>query len=68
MYLYSDGLVDVTDAREERFDTERLAEKLDKLRPGSLEASLPGLLGQLREWSGKDSFDDDLSVLGFEIS
>jgi PAS domain S-box-containing protein len=68
MYLYSDGLVDVTDAREERFDAERLAEKLDKLRPGSLEASLPSLLGQLREWSGKDSFDDDLSVLGFEIS
>ena len=68
MYLYSDGLVDVTNAREERFDTERLAEELAKSRRDSLEASLRGLIDQLQEWSGKKSFDDDVSVLGFAIS
>jgi PAS domain S-box-containing protein len=68
MYLYSDGLVDVTNARGERFDTERLAEELAKLSTGPVEASLPSLIDRLRKWSGKDSFEDDVSVLGFEIS
>lgn len=67
MYLYSDGLVDVTNDREEPFGTERLADELAGLRPGSLEASLLSLIDQLRGWSGRDSFDDDVSVLGFEI-
>ena len=67
MYLYSDGLVDVTNARGERFDTGRLAGELVKLRAETVEASLPSLIDRLREWSGEKSFQDDVSVLGFEI-
>lgn len=67
MYLYSDGLVDVANTRGERFDTDRLAEELVTLKAEPLEKSLPSLIDRLREWSGKNSFQDDVSVLGFEI-
>jgi PAS domain S-box-containing protein len=67
MYLYSDGLVDVANTRGELFDADRLAKELVELRAEPIEASLPSLLDRLREWSGKDSFQDDVSVLGFEI-
>lgn len=68
MYLYSDGLVDVTNTRGERFDMARLAAELGKLSSASLQAGLPSLVDRLCEWSGGDSFEDDVSVLGFEIS
>lgn len=68
MYLYSDGVIDVTDPHGERFDIDGLAEELSRHRSISLEASLTSLMDRLRERSGQDSFEDDVSVLGFEIS
>jgi PAS domain S-box-containing protein len=67
MYLYSDGLVEVSNVKGEHFGEERLAEELNKLRTNSLKSGLSSLIHQLRDWSGEDSFKDDVSILGFEI-
>lgn len=67
MYLYSDGLVDVTNVRGEHFETARLTDELGKLSSMSLRDSLSSLIKQLRKWSGEVSFQDDVSVLGFEL-
>jgi PAS domain S-box-containing protein len=68
MYLYSDGLVDVKNARGEHYDTARLIEILDTLSSMSLKSGLSFLIDQLNEWSGEDNLQDDVSILGFEIN
>jgi len=67
IYLYSDGLVDATNADGELLGERRLAEALSKLRSNSLKSGLSSLIRRLRDWSGDDSFQDDISILGFEI-
>lgn len=67
MYFYSDGLVETEDAHGERFETERLLQEIEGHRDISLQASVPRLISRLQRWSGKTSFDDDLSLLGFEV-
>ena len=67
IFLYSDGLLDVTNTEGERFEAERLLKEVSTLSSGSLKSGLPILIDRLREWSGKNSFDDDISILGFEI-
>ena len=67
IFLYSDGLLDLTNTEGERFEAERLLKEVRKLSSDSLKTGLPTLIDRLREWSGKDSFEDDISILGFEI-
>jgi PAS domain S-box-containing protein len=67
VYLYSDGLLDVTNASGEQLGEKRLAEELGKVCSTSLKTGLSSLIDRLHEWSGEDSFQDDVSILGFEI-
>jgi sigma-B regulation protein RsbU (phosphoserine phosphatase) len=67
MYFYSDGLVEATNAGGERFESQRLLEGLFTAKTLSLEESVSDFITRLKEWSGKTSFEDDVSLLGFEI-
>ena len=67
IYLYSDGLVDATNDRDERFEDQRLLRELGAVQAASLKASVPALISRLRAWSGNETFQDDVSLLGFEI-
>jgi PAS domain S-box-containing protein len=67
MYFFSDGLVEATNAREERFESQRLLDGLSATRTLSLEESVSQFITRVKEWSGKTSFEDDVSLLGFEI-
>jgi PAS domain S-box-containing protein len=67
VYLYSDGLVEVSNAGGEHFGDERLAEELNRLSAKPLKSGLSSLVQRLRDWSGEDNLEDDVSILGFEI-
>ncbi|UCC81065.1 MAG: SpoIIE family protein phosphatase [Candidatus Zixiibacteriota bacterium] len=67
MYLYSDGLVDTINSSGEEFGNQRFLHELTAGGKSSLEASIPAIINRLREWSGKEKFQDDISLLGFEI-
>jgi len=68
IYLYSDGLVDMENSRGDRFGDRRLLEAIDSLKATSMNDSPAALITRLKEWSGKDRFRDDISILGFEIA
>lgn len=67
IFLFSDGLLETTNNHGEFYGEKRLADKISKLCNYSLESSLTSLIVSLEDWSDGDSFQDDISVLGFEI-
>lgn len=64
LYLFSDGIIEETNNKEEQFGTDRLAEELKSI-PGSPDY-LERLLQKAGEWSGTGSFKDDVAIV--EIS
>ena len=66
VYLYSDGLIDVLDHREEPYDVERLARTLAGLRHETLSASLNAALEDVERWGRNRPLADDVSILAFE--
>ncbi len=67
MYLYSDGLLETVNASGEQFGAQRVLDEVAAFRVISLEASVVALKDRLKDWSGSDVFQDDVSLLGFEI-
>jgi len=68
MYLYSDDLVDATNTRGEQFEDQRLLHELAASGISSLEVSVPAIISRLKDWSGSEAFQDDVSLLGFEVT
>ncbi|MDQ7821627.1 MAG: SpoIIE family protein phosphatase [Candidatus Eremiobacteraeota bacterium] len=67
LFLYSDGVIDCMNASKERFSRERFAEYLVQSRKKSLRECIEGMEALLREWAGNKDFDDDVSLLAFEM-
>lgn len=67
VYLYSDGVMEATDAKDEHFGIPRLASVLAELRHESLDASISGVMDHLLTWRNGHPALDDVSVLAFEI-
>ncbi|MCG8334938.1 MAG: SpoIIE family protein phosphatase [Proteobacteria bacterium] len=61
LYLFSDGIVEETNEKEEQFGTDRLVEEL-KSKPGSPDY-LKELLKKAGEWSHADFFKDDVAIV-----
>ncbi|WP_299006516.1 SpoIIE family protein phosphatase [uncultured Shewanella sp.] len=65
IWLYSDG---ITEAEKDRrqFSEARLKELIFEIReqPTSMQANT--VINEVRQWQGKEQFDDDVSVLVFE--
>jgi len=68
IYLYSDGVIDAVNGLDERFGMEHLLDQLRVTKTDSLDTGLSSLVNRLREWTGDTSFQDDVSLLGFEIT
>lgn len=66
--LYSDGLVDAADAADTPFGVERFLDQCTHIKSVPLQNAVPDIVERLRAWSGKQSFQDDVSLLGFEIT
>lgn len=67
MFLYSDGVTECTNPAGEMFGPERLQKLLTGMGGRPLFESLKQLRVQMCEWNGGDRFEDDISVLAFEL-
>jgi len=68
LYLYTDGLIEAQDPHEEPFGMERLEATLAGQRGNSLQDSIDETLAAVDRWSRGARFEDDLSILAFEVS
>jgi sigma-B regulation protein RsbU (phosphoserine phosphatase) len=66
LWLYSDGVVECPNRRDELFTQERLVEFAARTHRLPLDASLQALEQRLRQWSEGPAFEDDVSVLVIE--
>ncbi len=67
LVLYSDGVSETFNQSREPFSEERLLETLADCRHLSLEATLEQVRTTLLRWSGKDEFDDDVTLCALEF-
>ena len=67
MYLYSDGLVDAQNSSEDEFGDQRLLHEITSSNTYSLKDSIHAIISKSSEWADNKSFQDDISILGFEI-
>jgi len=63
LLLYTDGVTEAADGRGEMFGYERLAQFCSTHRAESAASFLDSLLREVRRFTGKDSLDDDLTVI-----
>jgi len=63
LLLYTDGVTEAADGRGEMFGYERLAKFCSTHRAESAASFLDSLLREVRRFTGKDSLDDDLTVI-----
>jgi sigma-B regulation protein RsbU (phosphoserine phosphatase) len=68
IYLYSDGISDVFNENEETFSQERIVSVLRKNFEKKLEEGLDMLIEELRVFSGRDTFEDDVSIIGLALN
>jgi len=66
LFLYSDGLVDCTNAAGTRYTSARLMEKIAAGRGMPLDALVESLRKDVTGWRGAESFADDVSLLAIE--
>lgn len=67
IFLYTDGIIEQTDARDNEFGKPRLEELLLKHHSDGLAAHLKSLRAALRLTAGTDDFDDDLCVVAIRM-
>ncbi len=68
MYLYSDGLPDVTNPGGERFGDARILDWVVRERGISLGEGIATLLKEITRWHGGNGPQDDISILAVELA
>ncbi|MBN2529024.1 MAG: SpoIIE family protein phosphatase [Deltaproteobacteria bacterium] len=68
LFLYTDGIIDVTNPTFMPFGAERLQKKLVSLNGEPLDNALRLFEEHIIAYRGGDEFEDDLSLLGVEFS
>ena len=65
--LYSDGLIEALDDKQEQYGVERIREVMERTRHETLRRSVSLLADSVKQWSGGTQFEDDVSLLAFEV-
>jgi sigma-B regulation protein RsbU (phosphoserine phosphatase) len=68
IYLYSDGIPEAHEPQGEQFGTERLQSAMADLLDQDIDEGLPVILEKVRQWQGRVEFDDDVTIVGVEIT
>src|SRR5687768_5071584 len=68
LYLYSDGLPEAAKPGGERFGDARLLRAIDRVRAKPLQQGISELLGEIEQWQGGESPQDDISMLAVELA
>jgi len=64
IYMFSDGITEAIDDKDNLFSRERMIDILKDSRHKSLDESLDLVISGVREFSGSDDFEDDVSIIG----
>ena len=67
LVFYTDGLIEQESLNGEIFSQARLGETLAGLKALPPKELLAGTLAELRKFSGREDFDDDVCLLGVEV-
>lgn len=67
LYIYSDGITEAKNIRNELFGEKRLIDILHKNLYLPLDESLSALLMSLEKWSGTGEYEDDITILALEM-
>ncbi len=67
LYLYSDGIIDTMNPRNELFGMTRMTDVLARMRPHPLAEGVEALMNALHAWREEGSVKDDMSLLAAEI-
>jgi phosphoserine phosphatase RsbU/P len=67
LLLYSDGVTECKNVRDEELGKERLVAYLERSVSQPLDQLLGGLIAEIRMWHDNAAFDDDLSLLAIEM-
>jgi len=68
LFLYSDGLPDCGDPRSVRFSRERLVNLIRDISGDRLPEAIARIAQQVASWRGKESYDDDITLVGVEMA
>ncbi len=68
LYIFSDGAFEQIGASGTPFGTQRLLDELVKSRTASLQSSIDLSLGAVLNSTADDRTDDDITMLGIELS
>ena len=68
LYLYTDGLIEATNADGERIGENRIAELLASAHGSDLEECISGLIIDVANWHEGKPLSDDLTIVGVELT
>ncbi|MDD5037528.1 MAG: PP2C family protein-serine/threonine phosphatase, partial [Methylococcaceae bacterium] len=66
LFIYSDGIIECENPAGEFFGAERLQDLLKTASSSSLDEITGTVWAHLKDWRGKDFFEDDISLLILE--
>ena len=64
LFVYTDGVPEAVNTKNEQYGTERLTQKLTRLKNGSQQWILQGMLQDIRNFAGQAEQFDDITMLG----
>ena len=65
LFVYTDGIPEAINAREEQYGTDRLADRLNTLREAAMTETLPAVRADVAAFAGDVEQFDDITMLGF---
>jgi sigma-B regulation protein RsbU (phosphoserine phosphatase) len=68
IFIYSDGIPDAMRADGEVFGAARLLDAVQRFSTEPLDGVIGCLMGELRNWAGDAAANEDVSILGFQVS
>ncbi len=68
IYFYSDGIPEAHEDQGEQWGNDRFTGKLVELLGSDLDEGLPLVLETVRQWQGRVEFNDDVTIVGVEIT
>ncbi len=68
LLIYTDGVVEAMNSEQEFFDMERLQEIISAYQPGdALNPLLTGINDAVRNWTGRDEQEDDITLMAIAV-
>lgn len=68
LIIYSDGIIECKDKNNNIFDENTFIQYIKESKNTNLNDMIKNLKKRLIEWSGKEEFEDDISLLAIEIT